>query len=179
MGGCLVGREPELAVLEEVLKEATSGRGAVVLVAGEPGLGKTRLVSECRKRFMAWVGASAGRLPLWLEGRAASYASSRPYGLYQQLLSAWVGVAPEEGEDLARAALERAMKVVFAGKVDEGQVGLLSQLMGLGPGGGHIAVPRLAPEQLQKATFAALRELVARLMSYGPSVLVLEDTPLV
>ena len=46
-----------------------------MLIAGDPGLGKTRLVHECRKLFMAWVGAASGRLPLWLEGKAASYAS--------------------------------------------------------------------------------------------------------
>ncbi|HXC65722.1 MAG TPA: AAA family ATPase, partial [bacterium] len=68
----LVGRAPELAVLDVALKGAVSGAGGVVLVVGEPGLGKTRLVSECRKRYMAWVGAGTGRLPLWLEGRAAS-----------------------------------------------------------------------------------------------------------
>ena len=85
----------------------------MVLIAGEPGLGKTRLVQECRKLFVAWVGAASGRLPLWLEGRAASYAASRPYGLYQQLLSAWVGVAPEESEDVVRAGLERGLNAVF------------------------------------------------------------------
>ena len=93
------------------------------MVAGEAGLGKTRLVSECRKLFMAWVGVASGRLPLWLEGRAASYASSSPYGLYQQLLAAWVGVAPEEGDEVVRAALERAMKAVFGGKAGDDQVG--------------------------------------------------------
>ena len=106
-------------MLHDVLREATAGKGGVVLVAGEPGLGKTRLVSECRKLFMAWVGAASGRLPLWLEARAASYASSSPYGLYQQLLAAWVGVAPEEGEEVVRAALERAIKAVFGGKADD------------------------------------------------------------
>jgi class 3 adenylate cyclase len=96
----LVGRQIELAVLDDALRESISGAGSVAFIVGEPGLGKTRLVQECRKRFMAWVGAGTGRLPLWLEGRAASYASSTPYGLYQQLLSAWVGAAPEEGEEV-------------------------------------------------------------------------------
>ena len=81
-------------MLREALREATLGKGGIVVVAGEPGLGKTRLVQECRKLFMAWVGAASGRLPLWLEGRAASYASSRPYGLYQQLLCRLGGRGP-------------------------------------------------------------------------------------
>ena len=59
----LVGRGPELSVLDDALRGAVSGTGGVVFVVGEPGLGKTRLVSECRKRFMAWVGAGYGPAP--------------------------------------------------------------------------------------------------------------------
>ena len=32
------------------------GHGSLVVLTGEPGLGKTRLVQECRERFMAWAG---------------------------------------------------------------------------------------------------------------------------
>jgi predicted ATPase/class 3 adenylate cyclase len=169
----LVGRDGEIALLSHSLHEALSGRGGVVVVVGEPGLGKTRLISECRKRFMAWVGAGSGRLPLWLEGRGASYASSTPYGLYQQLLSAWIGVAPEEGEDVRRPALERAMRAVFGG--DDAPVGLLARMMGLGAGEDSARLSRLSPEELQRATFASLRALVSRLSAHGPTVLVLED----
>ena len=169
----LVGRRVELAVLDKALREATSGAGSVVFVVGEPGLGKTRLVQECRKRFMAWVGAGTGRLPLWLEGRCASYASSTPYGLYQQLLSAWVGVAPEEGEEAVGPALKRAMKVVFGGEVDH--FPLLANMMGLRAGTQGGDLDRLSPEGLQRATFAAVRAVVERLVAKGPTVLVLED----
>jgi class 3 adenylate cyclase len=175
----LVGREHEVAVLDKALREAVSGAGpasgggSVVFIVGDPGLGKTRLMQECRKRFMAWVGAGTGRLPLWLEGRCASYASSTPYGLYQQLLSSWVGVAPEEGEEVVRPALERAMKAVFGGQGDH--VAFLAHLMGLpaGPNEGHLA--RLSPEGLQRATFGAVSAVVARLVATGPTILALED----
>ena len=169
----LVGRDAELAVLSDALRDAISGKGGIVVVVSEPGLGKTRLVSECRKRFMAWVGAGSGRLPLWLEGRGASYASSTPYGLYQQLLSDWIGVAPEEGEEVRRPALDRAMRAVFAG--EDVPVGLLARMMGLGAGDETARLSRLSPEELQRATFGALRALISRLAAYGPTVLVLED----
>ncbi|HXW79906.1 MAG TPA: AAA family ATPase, partial [Acidimicrobiales bacterium] len=109
----LVGREVEMSALDAALQRAVTGDGEVVVVVGDPGLGKTRLVSECRKSFMAWVGAGSGRLPLWLEGRAASYVSWVPYGLYQQLFLSWVGVTVEDGAPVARPALARAMRAVF------------------------------------------------------------------
>jgi hypothetical protein len=169
----VVGRQGELAVLDEVVRETTSGTGSVLFVVGEPGLGKTRLVQERRKRFMAWVGTGSGRLPLWLEGRAASYASSTPYGLYQQLVPSWVGVAPDEGKEVALPALERAMKAVFGGPFDG--VALLANMMGLGAGLEVARIGRLSPEGLQRATFAAVRSVVARLLEKGPTVLALED----
>ena len=171
----LMGRQAELSVFLEALREATSGRGGVVTVVGDPGLGKTRLVYECRKLFLAWVGAVSGRLPLWLEGRAASYASSTPYGLYQQLFARWVGVTVEEGDKLSRPALEMAMKAVFGGEASEEQVGLLAQMMGLRPGKAGPGFAQLSPEQLQRATFETLRALVSKLVAHGPTVLVLED----
>ena len=81
MGGraALIGRDAEMRVVETALRQAVEGQGSVVVLTGDAGLGKTRLVQECRKRFIAWVGAGSGRLPLWLEGRGASYASATPY----------------------------------------------------------------------------------------------------
>jgi adenylate cyclase len=171
----LVGRAAELSVLQGALREATSGKGAGVLITGEPGLGKTRLVEECRNVFMAWVGAGSGRLPLWLEGHGASYASSSPYGLYRQLLSAWVGASPEEGEGVVRPALERAMKALFGqGTDNDDRLALLAQLMGLPPAPSASSA-RLSPERLQRAIFAAVRSVLSRLVANGPTVLVLED----
>jgi len=159
-GGPLVGRQPELAVLGTALREAARGHGSVVLVTGEPGLGKTRLVQECRKRV--------ARGTRWLEGSCASYASSTPYGLYQQLLANWAGVTPDQPAAVVGRALERALAAVRGGDLFP----LLARMMGLPPGA---ALGRLGPGELQKQTFAAWRSLVARLVAAGPVVLVLED----
>jgi adenylate cyclase len=175
--GPLVGREAELALLSTALREAVNGHGSVVLLTGEPGLGKTRLVQDCRKRFMAEAGSThgatrgatrGGSLPLWVEGRCASYASATPYGLYQQVLASWLGVAPDQ-PDAVRPALERALQTTV------GSTELfppLARMMGLASGA---ALGRMSPEDLQRATFAALREVIARLVARGPTVLVLED----
>ena len=148
------------------MRQAISGRGSVVFIVGEPGLGKSRLVRECRERFMAWVGAGTGRLPLWLEGRSASFGSSTPYGLYQQLLSAWIGVAPDEAEQVVGPTLQRAMKAVFGG--DTEHVPFLAQMMGISTSWQGSPITRLSPEGLQRATFASVRALIEHLAAKLP-----------
>ena len=174
--GPLVGRTAELAVLDAALKRALAGHGSVVLLRGDPGLGKTRLVRECRDRFMAWVGARDGRLPLWLEGRAASYASATPYGLYQQLLAGWIGVAPDQPRAAVGAALERSLVRLLAS--DE-LLPLLEHVMGMPPVTGREESGLARPpqnEELREAAFGALRTVISRLVpARRPAVIVLED----
>jgi hypothetical protein len=67
----LVGREAELARLEEVLGELVEGRGAIVVLTGEPGIGKSRLKTEARERFDDRVQ--------FIEGHAVSYGAEIPY----------------------------------------------------------------------------------------------------
>jgi len=165
----LIGRGAEMRILETALRQAVEGHGSVLVLTGDAGLGKTRLVQECRKRFIAWVGAGSGRLPLWLEGRGASYASATPYGLYRQLVASWVGVATDEPAARLRPALERALANLMG---NANLLPPLARMMGIAdpaPSG------RVSPEDLQRMTFAALRSVVTRFAVAGPTVLVLED----
>jgi class 3 adenylate cyclase/tetratricopeptide (TPR) repeat protein len=171
----LLGRDVEVSVLREALEQTITGKGVVLVVMGEPGLGKTRLVQECRKLFMTWVGAASGRLPLWLEGRAASYGANTPYGVYQRLMFSWAGTSQEENDGTGLASLERAVKAIFPGPLDRRRLALLAQVMGLkvGPEGHELTL--LGAEALQRACFSAVEDIFARLMVYGPTLLVLED----
>jgi transcriptional regulator with AAA-type ATPase domain len=64
-GSAFVGRELEMSVLRQALHDAAAGQGRLVLLAGEPGIGKTRLAQE----FSSYAGlqgvpASAGLPPI-------------------------------------------------------------------------------------------------------------------
>ena len=164
----LVGRERELGTLAAAVSKTLAGDGSVVILTGDAGLGKTRLVQEVHGRFAARAAAIQGKRPLWLEGRCASYASATPYGLYQQLLAGWIGVAPDQPEAKLRPALERAVATARA----ESLLPELARLVGLPAGP---STDSRSPGDVQRATFAAVRSLVARFVAAGPTVLVLED----
>jgi class 3 adenylate cyclase/tetratricopeptide (TPR) repeat protein len=93
----LVGRDGELAVLRERLSSLASGGGGVVLVVGEAGLGKSRLVAEAREARPEGVA--------WHEGRAVSYGQALPYHPWQQLGRGLVGVTEADPPAEVRARL--------------------------------------------------------------------------
>jgi DNA-binding CsgD family transcriptional regulator/tetratricopeptide (TPR) repeat protein len=76
-----VGRDQELAVLEECLVAAFAGSPRLVLCRGQPGIGKTRLAEE-----LSSVAHSAGAVVVW--GRAPDAAGAPPYWPWRQVLRA-------------------------------------------------------------------------------------------
>jgi predicted ATPase len=80
----LVGRAGELAELERGLDRAGSGDPWFVQVVGEPGIGKTRLLSELglRAEQRGW---------LVLDGRAAEFERDVPFGLMVDALNDYLG----------------------------------------------------------------------------------------
>jgi class 3 adenylate cyclase len=70
-----VGRERELATLEEVFAQVESGHGQVVGIVAEAGGGKSRLLYEFRQRLH-------DKRVTYLEGRCLSYGQTIPYAPY-------------------------------------------------------------------------------------------------
>ena len=90
-----VGRERELATLLECLEAVRQGQGGVVLIAGEPGIGKTRLAEElaavARARGMrvawgrCWQGEGAPAFGPWLQVLRACLVTREPADLWDVL----------------------------------------------------------------------------------------------
>jgi DNA-binding SARP family transcriptional activator len=93
----LVGRENEMARLGEALAEVVARRRErIVLLSGEPGVGKSRLLAEI-------IGVARGRGGTVLHGRAYEVEVDRPYGPWIDALRclAPVSIGPTLGTDLA------------------------------------------------------------------------------
>ena len=103
-GTPLVGREAELGRLQVALDQAMAQRGALVLVSGEPGIGKTRLVEELATR-----ASEGGALVVW--GRVDEEEGAPAYWPWVQLLGA---VFDDCDGDVVSGALEPNAGVIAA-----------------------------------------------------------------
>jgi class 3 adenylate cyclase/tetratricopeptide (TPR) repeat protein len=83
-----VGRDNELARLQRAVELAAAGSGQLVVVRGQPGTGKSRLVHE----FL-----QSSQLSGWLvlKTAAAAYERGTPYLAISNLLRSWIGI-PEQ-----------------------------------------------------------------------------------
>jgi predicted ATPase/class 3 adenylate cyclase len=169
----LIGRVGELGAIQEVVKRAVSGSGAALFIVGDPGLGKSRLLKECRVFFES--SASKRGLPLWLEGHCTSYGGSRPYGPFKDLFRAWAGISPDDTDFNARQSLRSKLESLF--EEDGSRVyPLVANVLELDMEAGDAAdVGRLAPEARQRRSFEAIRSVVARLAEKRRVALALED----
>lgn len=151
-----VGREAELAHLRTALLRAEGGQASTVLLAGEAGVGKTRLLAEFMAEAEAGGGGGGGGKAHVLSGGSVELGSvSLPYAPFVEALSG-----------LAR-------------RLPPGRLAALA-----GPGRGDLArlLPELGPaehagdaEAAQLQLFERLRGLLERLAAEAPVVLALED----
>ncbi|HWQ13493.1 MAG TPA: AAA family ATPase, partial [Roseiflexaceae bacterium] len=78
----LFGREEQLGALEGALAQVRRGAGRVVFLAGEAGVGKTRLVQEFVRRLPPGAGVEV------LRGHCFEEDPAEPYGPFVELLRA-------------------------------------------------------------------------------------------
>jgi hypothetical protein len=101
----LLGRSRELDALAGLLQRAAAGEGAVALVTGEPGIGKTALLEEAAAR-----AAAAGFAVAW--GRAWELGSAPTYWPWIEALRALFALA--DGRDAAAADVARLLPELAA-----------------------------------------------------------------
>ena len=150
-GETLGGREVELSVLAEMLDALETAESALVLqVAGEPGIGKSRLLRE--------LTSQAGtRGHLVLSGRAAEFEAEQPFGVFGDALDAWLVDQERERLEALASGLATELAMVF-------------------PAFGPLASARVQLQQEERyRAYPAVRGMLSSLARTAPFVVVLDD----
>jgi class 3 adenylate cyclase/tetratricopeptide (TPR) repeat protein len=161
----LVGRSRELDILRERFRAAKAGHGQVVFVAGDAGIGKSRLLLEFR-RGLAEMGEDA----TWLEGQCVSFGQAIPFLPVVDQLRRNFGIEELDGEPEIIAKIEHGMRRM--GGLDA-EIPYIRYLLGVDPGDPKVAGIDAAARRAR--ILDAVRALSLAGARIRPLVLAFED----
>lgn len=164
----LIGREHEMDILRGVLDRLNTGRGALVSIVGEAGVGKSRLVDELR----AEARGRFGKLN-WFEARGVAFGGGI-YALFQQILRATLGISAQEPVEAIRERLRAgARRQKFQ---DPELVAHMFELMlAIDEPADSTRFPGLRGDAVRRELFETIRNTKRALALNHPTVFVLED----
>ena len=161
----LVGREEEIELLVRRWQHATDGEGCVVLIAGEPGIGKSRISQTVVERL-----SSESCTPLRLFC-SPHHRNSALYPIINELERA----AGFRRNDTDRQRLDKLELVLAPATNDLSEaVPLIADLLSV-PTGDRYPELNLTPQKRKEKTLRALLERVEVLAANQPALMVFED----
>ena len=161
----MVGRDQETALLLDRWERAVEGEGQVVVIVGEPGIGKSRMVRALDESL---AGVSHNRLEL----RCSPYYTHTPLYPVIERLPERLGWKVADTPDVEVAKL-----VQFLSRLHiplEESVGLLAALLSRPVPDGY-SLPVMSPERQRRRTLETLTSIVLALAKETPTLLAVED----
>jgi class 3 adenylate cyclase/tetratricopeptide (TPR) repeat protein len=159
-----IGRDRELEILIDAYKWAKGGRGQVISVISEAGVGKSRLLYEFRK-------AIANENVTFLEGRCLSYARSIAYQPVIEILRSNFNIRESDNDDNIRNKVQKGLKVIDAVE-GTSETYILELLMVKDSGVDKIP---LSPEAIKDRTIGSLRHIILKGSEIRPLIIAVED----
>jgi DNA-binding winged helix-turn-helix (wHTH) protein/predicted ATPase len=159
-----VGREREMATLHALLAQVENGYGQVVGIAGEPGIGKSRLLYEFRQQVRDKPCA-------YLTGRCVSYGQATPYLPLLDLLRQACGLTESDATDEVSTKVRLYLQEV--GMEPEEWAPYIFRLLGREDSTAHL--DSLSPQALRARTFETLLQIQLRASHQRPLLLEVED----
>ncbi len=174
----LVGRQRELDALLQLNETMAARKGKIVLLIGEAGLGKSRLMAEWRQAASfdpPEIESSDQRGFEWREGRCLSYGQGLAYHLLIDISRAFFGISASMPEVEARARVWSALQAKFGTEAAD-LYPYLAHLIGLQLDDvANERVSGLTPQALQNQYMMTIRQILERASESGPLGLIFED----
>lgn len=164
----MVGRTRKLDKMELQVMRLINGEGSIVNVIGEAGIGKTRRVTELKRR-------ESIRRATVLEGRAISMGRNLSFHPIVDHLKHWVGIREEESGPKAFHKLETVGRGVLKDQAED-VLPFVGTLMGIDlPEAFRERTRGIEGEALEKLIRRSVRELLIRLSEWQPVIVIIDD----
>jgi class 3 adenylate cyclase/tetratricopeptide (TPR) repeat protein len=160
-----VGRENELRLLMSCWERAVAGEGQVVLIIGEPGIGKSRLVQRFHEQI-------AGKPHSWVEAAAGPFFQNTPFHSVADIIRELLAWRGDEAKEEQLNQLERALESM-AFKPAEA-LPLIAPLLNLATQAKY-PPSSLSPEEQRRRLLATLVEWVLGVAQKRPTIVAIED----
>ena len=157
----MVGRDQELALLQERWAQARGGEGQSVLLVGEAGIGKSRIVR-------ALLNASADLPHVQVRWQCSPYHADSALWPVIQRMGRAAGLSSQDSNDAALDKLEALTRQ------NEEALALYATMLGL-DGSHRYGLPELTPRMLRERTLELLLEWLLELAEQQPLLLIVED----
>jgi class 3 adenylate cyclase/tetratricopeptide (TPR) repeat protein len=167
----MVGRETQYAQMMSCLDRLFNAESPIATIIGEAGFGKSRLKRETRRVLEERGG-------LWIEGACFPNTVNSSYSVFVRAFEDYFGLKENDAVDVRRTKLEAKLTEVLENDLAQRDdllpyLGNMLTIRFEGSLGERIAF--LDPEQLQRRTWVAVRDLLAYLAKKQPVVLALDD----
>ena len=160
-----VGREPELATVIDHWERAQDGEGQNILIVGEAGVGKSRLLRQLHEQLV-------GVPHTWLECEATPYTESTPFHPVIELARQGLALAPEDTLSDKLRKIEAAL--TLANLFSPEAMTLMADFLNLERSEGTPQL-EMSPELQRRRTMELLAAWVLALGEARPLVVVVED----
>ncbi len=161
----VIGRTAEMRALEEAWVRTVAGKPEVVVLSGEAGIGKTKLVEEFRTRT-----ENDARSVLLIQ--CFPYDESTGFSPIRRFVERAAGIS--EDQDTAGRLVLLEQLADRSGAEDPDRLFLLMTLIGL-PSPAGFQAPPLTPDRIRERTFALVLNWLRALASNQPVLVVIED----
>jgi len=164
----LVGRDEEMKKLNFYLLKVINEEGSIINIVGEPGVGKSRLISELKKQ-------DAIKKVSLLEGRAVAFGKNLSFHPIINLLKNWAKISENDPPVECLKKLETSIWGVCLHQTSE-IFPFVATLMGLRLSGEHLEkVNDIESESLEKLIINSVRTLLIKSAQTSPLVFIMED----
>jgi class 3 adenylate cyclase/tetratricopeptide (TPR) repeat protein len=160
----LVGRDEELELLLRRWGDAKAGRGRIVFIAGEPGIGKSRLLHAFEQHL-------SGDATIVLRYFCSPHHADRAFFPVIEQLEQAAGLLRADSADEKLAKLEA---VLATSDANDEHIGMIVNLLAI-PVGGRFASPVVSPQQRKGKTLSALLAHLCGLSARQPVLVLYED----